>query len=63
MAEVEGGGDASGMAAVADSGLPLDLLYFDACDAGDAAEEFKSIMRVTSVMSSALWLGRSGAIE
>ena len=63
MAEVEGGGDASGVAAVADSGLPLDLLYFEACDAWDAAEVFKSSMRVMSVMSSALWFGSNGAIE
>ena len=63
MAAVEGGGDASGVAAVADSGLPLDLLCFEAYDAWDAAEVFKSSMSVMSVMSSALWFGSSGAIE
>ena len=63
MADVEGGGDASGLAAVADSGLPLDLLCFEAYDAWDAAEVFKSSIKVISVISSVLWLGSSGATE
>jgi len=49
LAEVEGGGEAIGTGAVADSGLLLELLCFEAWEAWEAAEVLRSSR---SVMSS-----------